>query len=338
MKNSSILVKSPTRVDLAGGTLDLWPLYNFVRPVVTINLAIDIWTQVEISAEDTSIVKFESVDMGKKWEFENFSDFLKMSDVNLRLFQSVFREFSSEISILNRGFTVKTNSESPIGGGLGGSSSLIISILKALHLYLGYKIPDADRLVHLAHNIESSILMSPAGTQDYFPAVSGGLNFISYGAAKIVQSVHSVLNTPLAENLLLVYTGRSHHSGLNNFEVLKSAVAKDPLVLSALTKIGEISQELKDAILNGKWELISGLFRREYDARIQLTPEFTSPEIESLQQICLTAGAEAVKICGAGGGGCVLVWVSPLQREGVIAACRNAKFQCLNAKPVEPLI
>ena len=59
----SIVIKSPTRVDLAGGTLDLWPLYNFVGGAVTINIAIDIMTTAEITPLEGGKIELISDDL-----------------------------------------------------------------------------------------------------------------------------------------------------------------------------------------------------------------------------------------------------------------------------------
>ncbi|MBC7420161.1 MAG: galactokinase [Bdellovibrio sp.] len=337
MLGTTIHVKSPTRVDLAGGTLDMWPLYNFLGSALTINLAIDIWTKVEIKPRATSGIKIHSLDLKKEWEFSEFSTFFSALDPYLHLYQKVFEKFSAPLINLKFGFELITSSESPIGGGLGGSSSLVISILKATHQLLEIKMPATADLVFLAHNIEAEILKTPTGTQDYFPAVTGGLSFIDYTATGTKQTLFPIAGTPLEDHFLLVYTGRSHHSGLNNFEVLKSCVEGDLKVLSALEKIKDIALKMKECIQQKSWHELPKLFQMEFDARIELTPAFSSPEIEKLAKICVAAGALAVKICGAGGGGCVLVWVPPQQRERVIQVCQNEKFQCLNARPVNPL-
>lgn len=333
-----ITIKSPTRVDLAGGTLDLWPLYNFVDSARTVNLAIDIWTKVELIGRLDGSIEIYSLDLKHKWNFENYQQFIETLDPKLHLYQSVINKFYKKKSmIVENGFSMTTQSESPIGGGLGGSSSLIISMMKAFSQLTNIKFSSSHEMVHWAHNLEAEILNTPTGTQDYYPAITGGLNYLNYDTFGITQNVVDPKSSPLYDNFLLVYTGRSHHSGLNNFEVLKSAIAQDPKVMSALKKIKLIADDLWAAIESKTWDKLPELFREEYDARIQLTPAFTSPEIERLHQIGLSNGALAVKICGAGGGGCVLVWVSPEHRQKVISACENEKFQCLNARPVSPL-
>lgn len=327
-----IHIKSPTRVDLAGGTLDMWPLYNFVSGAVTINLAIDIWTEVELESSGSSEIYIESKDLNLKWKFNDLNLFFQALDPKLVLFQKLISKFT-----ITKGFKLKTSSQSPIGGGLGGSSSLVISMLKAFNQFVEGGRQDPHALVHLAHNIEAEILTTPTGTQDYYPAITGGLSFLKYSATGIKQKVIDVAGTPLVDHFLLVYTGKSHHSGLNNFEVLKSAVEKDFKVLSALKKIKRIADDMKLTLENQKWNDLPALFRQEFDARIELTPAFSSPEIEKLAKISIEAGALAIKICGAGGGGCVLIWVPPAKRQQVIDACQNENFQCLSAKPVNPL-
>ncbi len=319
----------------------MWPLYNFVGQATTINVAIDIWTKVEYVRRSDHLVKIRSLDLKTDWSFDSIEHFLSALDPKIVLYQKIFERFHSDpaiFKVLRDGFEITTSSESPIGGGLGGSSSLLISILKAIYQMSEKKISSAHELVHLAHNIESDFMRTPTGTQDYYPAVTGGLSFIEYGSAGIQQKILPIDRTPFQDHFLLVYTGRTHHSGLNNFEVLKSAVEGDQRVLDALRKLKEISVEMTEVIVKKKWAELPNLFQQEYHARIQLTPAFTSPEIEKLSEICIAAGALAVKICGAGGGGCVLVWVPPKQREKVVQVCQNEKFQCLNAQPVNPLM
>jgi D-glycero-alpha-D-manno-heptose-7-phosphate kinase len=234
-----------------------------------------------------------------------------------------------------QGFILKTKSESPVGGGLGGSSSLIISLMKGFGELTQRPIKNAHELVHIAHNIEAAILNTPTGTQDYYPAISGGLHILKYSEAGIHQDVLRVTHSPLSKYFLLVNTGHSHHSGLNNFEVMKSAVGKNPATLEALHELKQIALEMEVACREEKWQLLPALFNREFKARVYLSPAFTSPEIEKLQKLTLSHGAEAVKICGAGGGGCVLVWVEPSSREKVVQACQQQGFSVLGAKPID---
>lgn len=327
---STISVKSPTRVDLAGGTLDLWPLHCFTGGAVTVNLAIDISTFATIADGDG--VTFESEDLKDIRRYAGVEEALRDADPKFQFFRVALREMNPK-----KGFSLKTRSDSPIGGGIGGSSSLMISVLKAFRRWQGLPEEKVSRLVHIAHNLEAQILNTPTGTQDYFPAASGGLNVISYTSEEIRHEVLPLEGTPFESRFLLVYTGRTHHSGLNNFEVMKSAVGRDPVVMKALFDLKDVAIATEEVCRRGRWNELSSLFRREYESRIRLTKAFTCPEIEQLDRIATAAGAEAIKICGAGGGGCVMVWCPEGGRETIAESCRKAGFQVLNARPVAPL-
>ena len=325
-----ITVKSPTRVDLAGGTLDLWPLYSFIGPCKTLNVAISIWTEVHLTSKSGPEIEIESADVHLTAQFANLNELMAATDPKLKLFQILINYFQP-----NQGFSLKTRSESPVGGGLGGSSSLMVSLLKAFSKMQGKVWTSVHQLVHVAHNLEAQILSTPTGTQDYYPAASGGMNILSYSADGITQEVKPFKNNLIHDAFLLIYTGRSHHSGLNNFEVLKAAVGQDQTVLSALKDLQKVSQEMVEAIAKNQFSDMPALFRREYQARVQLTPAFTSPEIEKLRDIA-TAHQSVAKICGAGGGGCVLVW-APERKQKVAEECQRAGFQVMNATLIDPL-
>lgn len=329
---NKISVSSPTRVDLAGGTLDLWPLYSFVRGAVTINVAIDVKTHVTLESAAGAEIRIESPDVGLNKSFTNLVALLADPDPKLNLFRPILREMRPE-----RGFHLISRSESPVGGGLGGSSSLTISLLKAFYQFNRQAEPAVHDLVHFAHNLEAEILKTPTGTQDYYPAASGGINLLRYGPRGIEQTILPVAGSGLEKRFLLVYTGRAHHSGLNNFEVMKSAIAGDATVLGALQELKHVAEELAIAVQSGQWGALGPLFRREYEARVRLAPAFTCPEIEELNRRALAAGAEAVKICGAGGGGCVMIWCPEAGRERMAEECRKGGFQVMNAHPVGPL-
>lgn len=326
-----IRIKSPTRVDLAGGTLDLWPLFSFVGGAKTVNLAIDLWSEVELS--EASGLEIESLDLKRHWKFKTAEELVQDSDPDLGLYREIFRSGFGSISQLR----IKTRSLSPVGGGIGGSSSLLISLLKGLHQWKKIELPPVHDLVKWAHNIEARVIGTPTGTQDYYPAVTGGLNIISYSDREVKIETYSSEGSVLKSHFLLVSTGKQHHSGINNFDVLTRAVNGDKQVRQALHQIKDIAERTAQACKDRDWQALPDLFREEYQARILLTPKFSSPEIEKLHALAIQNGAGAVKICGAGGGGCVLVWVDPASRERVKSVCQEAGFQVLGASPVEPL-
>lgn len=336
-ESSEVRVKSPTRVDLAGGTLDLWPLYAFLGKATTVNLAVDIFTDVYL--KESNQVRFISEDIKLDLHFESLSDALGSTDDRLNLYRPVLAYFIDALENCKiKGFTLKTGSQSPVGGGLGGSSSLTIGLLKAFGQLCGVQFKDVHHMVHVAHNLEAQLLNTPTGTQDYYPAASGGINILTYTADGIQQRVLSPKDFPISDWVSLIYTGRAHHSGLNNFEVLTRSVQKDPVVLKALEDLNNVSAEMVQQIEKRNWDVIPSLFRREFDSRLKLADSFCSPEILQLEKISKDHGADAIKICGAGGGGCVMLWTTPSKKSSVESAVQAAGFKVLNIKPVDPIL
>ena len=155
-------VKSPTRVDLAGGTLDCWPLYLFLGDPVTINVAIDIFTYAHLKERADLQIELDSADLKSKKTYQNLADCLTDTDPAFELVRAHLRYWNP-----TKGFSLATRSESPVGGGLGGSSSLCITLLKAFSQWLKKPLAD-DEMVRVASHIEAQILLKPTGTQDYF--------------------------------------------------------------------------------------------------------------------------------------------------------------------------
>lgn len=324
-----IEISSPTRVDLAGGTLDLWPLYLTVKEAVTVNVAIGIQTHVRLQKLADSKIQIESLDFKKKFEFDSLQNFQKAQHPELEYYQRVVEHFQ-----ITEGFQLTTQSESPMGGGLGGSSSLLVSMMKAFYQLKNEQTPTPEKFADIAHNIEAKILFTPTGTQDYIPAIHGGINIISYGTHGM--TIETLEPDPIwNEHFLLVHTGKSHHSGLNNFEVMKRVVAKDPSTLAALQSLSEVSLRMRDACRQKRWDLFPSLFEKEYEFRIQLADAFSSPEIRELKELALSFGIPSVKICGAGGGGCVLIWCeSAKQKKNVEEKCLKNGFKPLQVTAV----
>jgi D-glycero-alpha-D-manno-heptose-7-phosphate kinase len=321
--------KSPTRVDLAGGTLDCWPLFLVVGQAITTNISVSIFTKAILTPSKSKDIRIHMHDLKFDKTYRDLKHFLSDTDEALDLVRAHLNYWKPK-----EGFSLETSSESPIGGGLGGSSSLCISLIKVFSQWLGQKL-SLNETITLAGNIEAQILRKPTGTQDYFGALSTGINAIHYtpAGARLENLNHDVGH--INSHLTLVYTGKPHHSGLNNWAVLKAAMDREPKTLEALHEIKRVADQVYEACQAADFHKLAPLFREEYKARVALSEGFSSPEIRRLEELVLKAGADAVKICGAGGGGCVLVWSSPDLKPKVESVCREAGFAVLNAAIVE---
>ena len=321
------MIRSPTRVDFAGGTLDCWPLYLMLGDCVTINISISIYTQAVLEKREAKEIELNLEDLRYSKKFKDLKSMLAAEDKELDLVKPILEYLNPQF-----GFKLALSSQSPVGGGLGGSSSLLISILKAFSKDV--KLPERNSdIVTLASHIESKILKMPAGTQDYYPALSPGFSAIHYTTEGHRQELLHVDLKDMKNRFFLVYTGRPHHSGLNNWSVTKASLEKDPIVNKALSDLKDIAWEVYDVCKNQRWNELKRLFGKETEARLRLSPSFSSPEIEKLKDLVESLG-QAIKICGAGGGGCVMVWTEPSRRQEVIDRCQKDGFQILEVEPV----
>ena len=325
---NSVEIKSPTRVDLAGGTLDCWPLYCLVGPSITTNISISVQTRAKIEKREGTGIELSLKDLDYKKKFKNLDELLKCEDPQVVLAQKLLMKLQPRF-----GFFLETESQSPVGGGLGGSSSLCVSIIKAFDQLMEVK-RDLYQIVKLASDLEAKVLHKLTGTQDYYPAADPGVCAIHYDYGQVRLEKLTIPAKVIEQQLILVYTGRSHNSGINNWQVIKRAVEGDKTTLGALEDIRQISLDMYECLKSQSWRDLARLFSREYLARVKLAESFTSPEIVRLEKLSAAAGAEATKICGAGGGGCVFVWTPVERRADVEGAIRKSGFQILEARVV----
>ena len=115
-----IHAQSPCRVDLAGGTLDIWPLYLFHENAVTVNFAVDRYTSCDIITRDDRKIIIRSADQNAEEVFDNFEALRSAKKSKLPLLAYIVRFFRPEMGLSFH------QSEAPAGAGISGSSSLLI--------------------------------------------------------------------------------------------------------------------------------------------------------------------------------------------------------------------
>ncbi len=332
LSTEPISFRSPTRVDLAGGTLDCWPLSLFLNDPLTVNVAIDIFTTATLTPRADAKIRLITRDLKQDKVYGSLFDCLADTEPSFDLVRAHIHHWRNQIS--GNGFELETASESPVGGGLGGSSSLCISLLKVFKKWLKVEMSESDT-VRLASHLEARMLFKPTGTQDYFPPIEGKLCFITYGTEGPKCEREAIDTELFRDRFVLVYTGRSHHSGINNWQVIKDWLDGDLKTRAAMTDLAVISKELGLAVRTGKADLLPALFEREYEARTRLSDGFSSPDIRRIHDIAKANGGVA-KICGAGGGGCVLLWSHERKAGELAKAAQAAGYTVLPAKPWEP--
>ena len=301
---------APTRIDLAGGTLDIWPLHLFFDNPPTLNAAIDLYAKVEIITRKDKKIFLTSHDLGLSEKFPSL-DALPDNHA-LELVVRTLKFYSPK-----SGLEISTNCQAPQGSGIGGSSALNIALNGALNRLTGRRYRRSE-MIKIAMNIETQVIKVPAGCQDYFPAMYGGVRKVVPGVQDIETEKFSINLPELTRNFVLCYTGKPRNSGINNWEITKKAVDGNRAVIGNLKSIRACAIEMEQALSRGQIESIARVFAREWKARKKLAPNISTPQMDQLFRSAMRKGAMAGKVCGAGGGGCIAFIVPPAKKQSII--------------------
>jgi len=306
-----IHASAPTRIDLAGGTLDIWPLYLFHDGAQTLNAAISLRASCDLRSRSDRRLVIVSEDSEQRVEVDHWSQLREGHD--LRLLGRILQYFRAE------GIELTTRSDSPVGAGIAGSSALNIAVCGALNAWSGGH-RTADEIFQIAMNVEAQAIDVPTGVQDYRPAYYGGISAVELGVNGVRRVALDVKPEELQSRLALAYTNASRNSGINNWDVTKRHIDGDAGVQLSFARIRDIAAAMRAALERCDWPEVGRQIGAEWENRKKLAPGVTTPEIDSMLGAARRAGAISGKVCGAGGGGCLFCFAEP----GAIPAVRKA--------------
>ena len=318
------MTSAPTRIDLAGGTIDIWPLYLFHPGASTINFAINLRASCRIETRDDGRIVLESRDRKVSFETELSAIEDLIREERLELVSKLVPFFKPTV-----GFHLVANSEAPAGAGLAGSSALNIACIGALNKLVGDRY-DERKFVTIAANVETTVIRVPAGFQDYFPALHGGVNSLYFRADGIEREELKIDEETLERRIAICYTGEPRLSGTNNWEITKNHIDGDPDLFTLFDGIRDSAARIREALRANDWREVSATMRDAYPNRKRLAPGVTTPHMDMLVEKALANGAEAAKVCGAGGGGCIAFLCAEGRRPDVERALLEENVEVLD--------
>ncbi len=324
---SAVQARASCRVDLAGGTLDIWPLGVLHPGARTINLAIDLAATVRLSPRSSGYR-------------------LRQGDRVLEAASAAALAREPEGALAGTiaealalpPCEVALESGSPRGGGLGASSALAVALIAAGEEAFDLRRTSVAEKVHLARDLEALLMGLPTGIQDHYPALLGGALAIAHGAGGERVERLDVDLGQLDGSLVVAYSGQSHFSAGNNWQVVRRRLEGEPQVSELFASIATVAGELESALAGADLPRVGELMSREWSYRRQLAPGISTPALERFLAAALGAGAWGGKACGAGGGGCLAFLSPPDRREKVARELQAAGAEVLSVHPAaEPL-
>jgi D-glycero-alpha-D-manno-heptose-7-phosphate kinase len=310
---------APTRVDLAGGTIDIPPLFLFHEGAATVNFAIDLLAKCRIETRNDNKIVIESIDREEKFEtsIERIGELY--DEPRLELLSKLIYFFKPEV-----GFNMTTESEAPAGAGLAGSSTLNIACIGALNRLVGNRYQE-DNFIKIAANVECQVIKVPTGFQDYYSAQYGSVASIHFRPDGMEREALNVDIKTLEDRIVVLYTGEPRNSGTNNWEITKRHIDGDKELFTIFDGIRDTSISLRAALLESDWTLVGEILKAAQPQRKKLSPNITTPRMDQLIETAMSNGAIAAKICGAGGGGCIAFFCEEGKKSEVENALRKEK-------------
>ena len=281
---------------------------------MTVNFALSLRAHRRIETRDDDTVILESRDRNVVFESDLGSIEELIHEDRLELISKLVHFFKPSV-----GFHLTAYSEAPAGAGLAGSSALNVACVGALNRLAGNRYAE-NQFVNLAANIETTVIRVPAGFQDYYPALYGSVSCIHFRPDGIEREALDVNVAELERRMVICYTGEPRLSGINNWEVFKRHIEGDRELFQMFEGIRDSARRMRQLILSDDWTGIAESMRRAHPNRKQLAPNITTPQMDMLIEKALANGAEAAKVCGAGGGGCIAFLCADGRKQDVEAA------------------
>jgi D-glycero-alpha-D-manno-heptose-7-phosphate kinase len=305
-----VLASAPARIDLAGGTLDIWPVCHALEhPAVTVNLAINLRAEARVEQTGDGHLEVISEDLDERVR-------LPVDEVTHERLGLATR--LAAWFVIGEGLRIHLRSRTPPHSGLGGSSSMGVALAGALA-----RLRDRTLDLRAVQDLETAELKLPTGYQDYFPALLGGLNTLTAAPGGPRFERLEGGEEFLSRHLRLANTQVEHRSGPTNWDAVKRFLDGDAEVVKSFESIARSAGRMRSAVHDRDLDGVAAAMNTEWTERRRLSPLVSNERIEALSAAALEAGALATKICGAGGGGCMVLLV-PEEKDHTVARAVEA--------------
>lgn len=324
-----IRARAPLRLGLGGGGTDVSPYCDLYGGLV-LNATIDKYAYTVI--EPGQGLQFTAADKQQSWSGEVAAELPLDGQLDLHkgVYNRIVRQFNGGRPLPLR---MTTHTDAPPGSGLGSSSTLVVSMIKAFVEWLNLPLGEYD-IARLAFEIERQDVGLSGGRQDQYAATFGGFNFMEFHPhERVVVNPLRVKNWIVSEleaSLLLYFGGVSRDSARIIDEQTSNVKANDSSAIDAMHALKQEAQAMKECLLKGDFDGLVASMEAGWQAKKRMASSISNPQIEASYELARRAGMRAGKISGAGGGGFMMLLVDPVRRMDVIRALASTSGQVYN--------
>ena len=318
MDHKKVRVRAPLRLGLAGGGTDI-NSYSDLYGGAVLNVTLNKYAYTIVDSIDSDII-FEALDKNIKVK-KNIEDELILDgklDLHLATYKYMINKYNNNKNI---SIYLGTFCEAPPGSGLGSSSTLVVSMVKALADYLNIPLDDYE-IAYIAYKIERDDCGLKGGKQDQYAATFGGFNFMEFNKDGSVLvnplRVKNWISCELEASLILFFTSISRESANIIKDQSSNVDKKSEQTINSFHNIKNYALNMKEALLKGNFDIFSSELKKSWEEKVKTANSVTNNTIDTIFESALRSGALSGKLSGAGGGGFMMLFVPTKNRMEVI--------------------
>lgn len=323
--------KAPLRIGLAGGGTDVSP-YSDKYGGYILNVTLDMFAYATIQTRSDDKVTFIAQDIEQSYSQSITDEIAIEGDLILHkaIYNRVIRDYNNNQPIA---LDIITFSDAPPGSGLGSSSTMVVAILAAFRELLNLPLGEYD-IAHLAYQIEREDCQLSGGKQDQYAATFGGFNFMEFYEDRVLVNplrIRNDIQNELESQIVLYFTGLSRDSGkIIDDQIKASTKSNNDKSLGALHRVKQSAFDMKECLLRNDIEGMSQVLEASWQAKKSTSSSISNSYIEEVATMAFEHGAKSLKLSGAGGGGFMMLFVDPVDKQPLIKKLKQTSGQVHN--------
>lgn len=315
MRKKIVRSRAPLRLGFAGGGTDV-PPYCDIYGGAVLNSTIDRYAYATISYNDSDVIEFHAQDKNiiDSCSISTFNKHNHSLVLHREIYNYVVKKFNnSELCAIK----LSTFCDAPPGSGLGSSSTLVVAILKAFLRFFDVELSDYD-LAKTAYEIERVKCKLNGGRQDQFAATFGGMNFMEFNknfeCLVTPLRINEEIFSELEASIILYFTGTSRDSEKIINDQSLNVKNKNEISIDSMHAIKNEAYDMKNAILMNDFSAFVESIKLGWENKKKSSKAVSNKLIDKVYDHAVENKALAGKVSGAGGGGFMWFYVSPLNR------------------------